>query len=42
MGGAEGGGAVFIPEGPGKSQEVRRCAPVNEQVGREGERSSCI
>ena len=36
VGGAGGGGAGVIPEGPGKSQEVK-CAPVNGHVGREGE-----
>ena len=41
MGGAGGGGAGVIPEGPGKSQEVRMCVPVNRHVGREGEGGSC-
>ena len=35
------GGAGVIPEGPGKSQEVRRCTPVNGPVGKEGEGGSC-
>ena len=41
VGGVGGGGAGVIPEGPGKSQEVRRCAPVNRHVGSEGEGGSC-
>ena len=41
VGGAGGGGAVVILEGPGESEKVRRCAPVNRHIGREEEGSSC-
>ena len=37
MGGAGGGGAELIPEGPGESEEMR-CITVNRHVGREGEK----
>ena len=34
VGGAGGGGAVSIPEGPDESEEMR-CVPVNRYVRRE-------
>ena len=34
VGGAVGGGAVVVPEGPGTSEDMR-CAPVNRHVRRE-------
>ena len=34
LGGAVGGGAVVVPEGPGTSEDMR-CVPVNRYVGRE-------
>ena len=34
LGGAGGGGAVVVPEGPGTSEDMR-CVPVNRYVGRE-------
>ena len=37
VGGAGGGGAVVILEGPGEPPEVSCGAPVNGHVAREGE-----
>ena len=38
VGGAGGGGAVVLPEGPRETHVVRSPAPANRHVGREGER----
>ena len=36
VGGAVGGGAVVVPEGPGESEDMRWCAPDNRRKGKEG------